>query len=146
MLLLCSLLAPYGLQHGLKRLQIGGAHKNLIAGDETGVLGFAILHETWMRPRNLYLKRIAVHDADKGHGRGVLAALNDWVFANTGTHRFWLEVVETNPRARHVYEKLGFVVEGLVREAYAHDDGTRGSFVQMSLLKQDWTKRRDDAA
>lgn len=113
----------------------------LIAADESGDLGFAILHETWMRPENLYLKRVAMHDAERGHGRRVLAALTDWVFANTDAHRFWLEVVETNPRARHVYRASGWVEEGLVREGYFDDaKGKRGSFVQMSILKTEWPR------
>ncbi len=110
----------------------------LVAHDESGDLGFAILHETWMRPQNLYLKRIAVHDAQKGHGKRVLEALTDWVFANTGTHRFWLEVVEANARARHVYRACGWSEEGVVREAYLDDaTGRRGSFVQMSILRSE---------
>ena len=115
--------------------------RTLVASDENGDLGFAILHSTWLRPQNLYLKRIAVHDADKGHGKRVLAALADWVFANTDTHRFWLEVVETNPRARHVYRALGWSEEGIVREVY-HDDALarRASFVQMSILKNEWRR------
>jgi RimJ/RimL family protein N-acetyltransferase len=113
----------------------------LVAGEDGRDLGFAILHETWMRPQNLYLKRIAVHDAGKGHGKRALAALTDWVFANTDAHRFWLEVVETNPRARHVYRACGWTEEGLVREGY-FDDRTakRGSFVQMSILKSEWPR------
>ena len=113
-----------------------------IGYDEEAVRGFAILHDDPLRTQNLYLKRIAVHDADKGHGRALLVALHDWIFSNTDTHRFWLEVVEDNPRARHLYERLGFIAEGIVREAYAKPDGTRGSFVQMSLLKPDWLGRR----
>src|SRR6185312_5117799 len=115
----------------------------LVASEEGHDLGFAILHETWMRPQNLYLKRIAVHDAQKGHGKRVLAALTDWVFANTGAHRFWLEVVETNPRARHVYGSCGWTEEGMVREGYFDDlTGKRGSFVQMSILKSEWPEKR----
>jgi catechol 2,3-dioxygenase-like lactoylglutathione lyase family enzyme/RimJ/RimL family protein N-acetyltransferase len=110
----------------------------LIAGDESGDLGFVILHSTWLRPQNLYLKRIAVHDAEKGSGKNILAALHAWVFSETDTERFWLEVVEHNHRARHVYGVMGWVEEGIVRDGY-HDDrtGGRGSFVQMSILKSD---------
>lgn len=114
----------------------------LIGSSEGGDIGFAILHETWLRPENLYLKRIAVHDAEKGNGKRLLAALHDWVFANTNAHRFWLEVVENNARARHVYESMGWTVEGHAREAYLDDEtGQRGSFVQMSILKSEWLGR-----
>jgi len=114
----------------------------LIASDDVSLRGFAILHCSDMRPQNLYLKRVAVHDTDSGHGRRLLIALNDWVFSQTDTHRFWFETAENNHRARHVYESLGFVVEGIQREVYGEADGTRSSSVQMSLLKPEWQARR----
>ena len=114
----------------------------LIGRDTDGDLGFVILHETWLRPENLYLKRIAVHDTENGNGKWLLTALHDWVFANTNTHRFWLEVVEHNLRARHVYKSMGWTEEGRVREAYFDDrTGKRGLFVQMSILKPEWLGR-----
>ena len=116
------------------------AYRYLIGGDETAARGFALLIDDTLRPENLYLKRIAVYDADKGHGRAIMAALNDWVFNNTDTHRFWLEVVDTNLRAIHLYKSLGFAVEGLVREAYVVD-GVRGSFALMSILRPEWLGR-----
>jgi len=109
-------------------------------GDEPR--GFAILHQHWLHPQNLYLKRIAVHDADRGYGRAFLSALHDWIFANTDTHRFWLEVAQNNTRGRHLYESLGFVTEGVIRDAWSAPDGTRNSGIQMSLLKPDWLERR----
>lgn len=113
----------------------------LLAAEGEAPLGFVILHSTWLRPQNLYLKRIAVHDADRGHGKRVLGAVTDWVFAETDTERFWLEVVQANPRARHVYLSLGWTQEGIVRDAYFDDAaGARGSFVQMSILKTEWRR------
>lgn len=38
-----------------------------------------------------------------------------------GMHRISLEVYDFNPRARHVYEKVGFVHEGTGREALLFD-------------------------
>ena len=114
----------------------------LIGSDERRGAGFVILYDSWLRPENLYLKRIAVHDAEKGNGRRLLAAVQDWVFANTNAHRFWLEVVEHNARARHVYKSMGWSEEGIVREAFFEDaSNSRRSFVQMSILKPEWLKR-----
>jgi diamine N-acetyltransferase len=104
--------------------------------------GFAILYRSPLYVQNLYLKRIAIHDADRGYGRAFLSALHDWIFANTDTHRFWLEVAENNARGQHLYASLGFVVEGVVREAWTTPDGARSSGLQMSLLKPDWLGRR----
>lgn len=39
-----------------------------------------------------------------------------------GLHRISLEVYDFNPRARHVYQKVGFVHEGTGREALLFDD------------------------
>src|SRR5580765_3798912 len=116
-----------------------GDFRYLVARDESGDVGFVILHSTWLRPQNLYLKRIAVHDAEKGNGKAILVALHEWVFTNTDTERFWLEVVEHNHRARHVYRITGWAEEGIVRDAYFEDRANaRASFVQMSILKSDW--------
>ena len=104
-------------------------------------VGFAILHDRFLGFPNLYLKRIAVHEAGSGFGKPFLAAVTAWVFANTGTHRFWLEVIDTNPRAIHVYASSGWQEEGRVREAFAYPDGSRGSYIQMSLLRPEWLAR-----
>jgi len=110
------------------------------AGSEPG--GFVILHDRFLGFPNLYLKRIAVHDADRGFGSALLDAVTDWVFGNTETHRFWLEVVEANARAAHVYRALGWREEGRAREAFVEPDGSRGSYIQMSLLRPEWQARR----
>ncbi len=104
--------------------------------------GFAIVHQAWIHPQNLYLKRVAMHDADRGHGRAFLSALHDWILANTDTHRFWLEMAESNARGQHLYESLGFVVEGVIRDGWSTLEGGRSSGIQMSLLKPDWLALR----
>ncbi len=55
----------------------------------------------------------------------------------TGLHRVELEVYDFNPRARHVYETVGFIIEGTRREALLFD----GDWVdchQMGLLASEW--------
>jgi len=104
--------------------------------------GFIILRDFQAGTDSLYLKRIAMHEAGSGHGRDMLATMTDWVFAETRFHRFWLEVIETNERARRTYRALGWVEEGRAREAFLKADGTRGSYIQMSILKPEWIDRR----
>lgn len=54
-----------------------------------------------------------------------------------GLHRVELEVFDFNPRARHVYEKVGFRLEGTRRHALRFD----GAWVDahlMAVLADDW--------
>lgn len=54
-----------------------------------------------------------------------------------GLHRVELDVYAFNPVARHVYEKLGFVVEGTKRQALRFDEYWVDCHV-MGLLASDW--------
>ena len=53
-----------------------------------------------------------------------------------GLHRITLEVYTFNPRARHLYENVGFVHEGTGREALRFDDGWIDVH-RMSILASD---------
>ncbi|MGB0678234.1 MAG: GNAT family N-acetyltransferase, partial [Polyangiales bacterium] len=44
----------------------------------------------------------------RGHGTAALSALKPRVFGEYGAVRLWLDVFAHNPRAKHVYDKLGF--------------------------------------
>lgn len=62
-------------------------------------------------------------------------------FETVGVHRVSLEVYAFNPRARHVYEKLGFVYEGTKRQALCW----QGEWVDahlMAMLADDWALAR----
>jgi RimJ/RimL family protein N-acetyltransferase len=48
-----------------------------------------------------------------------------------------LEVYAFNPRARHVYEKVGFEVEGTMREALRFDNDWVDAHL-MAVLARDW--------
>ena len=48
-----------------------------------------------------------------------------------------LQVFAFNPRARRVYEKVGFVVEGTLREVLRYDDVWVDATV-MSILDRMW--------
>lgn len=54
-----------------------------------------------------------------------------------GVHRVELEVFDFNPRARSVYGSIGFVVEGIRRDALLWDDEYHDAIV-MGLLSSEW--------
>jgi RimJ/RimL family protein N-acetyltransferase len=55
---------------------------------------------------------------DRGIGSAMLRYMIDWCRANPVVHKLELWVFPDNPRAIHVYEKLGFEHEGNRRSAF----------------------------
>lgn len=83
--------------------------------------------------------RIALTGPDvfgKGYGTEATKLILDFAFDVVGVHRVSLEVFDFNPRAQRVYEKRGFVREGLQREALWWD-GEWHDVVTMAILKND---------
>jgi diamine N-acetyltransferase len=105
------------------RQRMAGADcRYLIAESETGELaGFAILRGLASGHRSVRLQRIVVGTPDRGLGKLMLRRILDYVFQELQAHRLWLDVFETNARAQHVYESLGFRREGILREAIYRD-------------------------
>ena len=83
--------------------------------------------------------RILIGDAgrDRGIGSAAIRLLRDHAFGTTGLNRIELEVYAFNPRARHVYERCGFIFEGLRRSAHKFD-GEYIDAIMMSMLRSDW--------
>ena len=79
-------------------------------------------------------------DTNQGFGSDALRALVGWAFDMLRLERVWLDVYDFNPRARLVYERVGFVHEGTQRHAiFRH-----GRFVdvhRMAVLAGEWRER-----
>ncbi len=54
---------------------------------------------------------------DRGYGTDAILAFLAFLFDTVGLHRVWLATYDYNLRAQRVYEKLGFVREGLMRQS-----------------------------
>ncbi|KRC62169.1 hypothetical protein ASE14_13060 [Agromyces sp. Root81] len=77
---------------------------------------------------------------DRGIGSAATRLIVDHAFAATPLHRLELEVFAFNPRAQRVYEKAGFVVEGVRRSALRFDDAYIDA-TTMSILRPEWAAR-----
>jgi RimJ/RimL family protein N-acetyltransferase len=76
---------------------------------------------------------------DRGLGTEATRLILAHAFETVGLHRVELEVYAFNPRARRVYEKVGFVYEGTKRDALRWD----GQWVDadtMSILAGEWAR------
>lgn len=98
-------------------------------------VGFAVLM-TWV-PRVMGLSVIAT--TRPGQGEPFLRALLTHVFATLNAHRIGFDVTADNTRALHLYEKLGFTREGLIRECWLRPAGDWADCYLMGLLAREWT-------
>lgn len=84
-------------------------------------VGFAILTPVRWPATNVELVRLVVDVKGRGYGRAALELIQDFVFGELEAHRLWLDVFDFNHRARALYERCGFVQEGILREAVPRD-------------------------
>ena len=123
----------------------GGDARYFVAETETGgVAAYAILRGLAETSGAIELKRIVVAVPERGLGRRILEELIQITFEDFKAHRLFLDVYEDNARARHLYESLGFVYEGILRDA-ALRDGTYCDLRLMSILKSEYATRRQTA-
>ena len=108
-------------------------------------VAFVILFKLTDENRIVLAKRIGAAKTDIGLGRRFIPAMVDWVFENTPANRFELDCSMENPRALRVYERDGFVREGVVREVYRADDGRYISSALFSILRREWEALRGPA-
>ena len=120
---------------------IGGDARYFVSESESGDLqAYAILRGLAESSRSIELKRIVVATPERGLGRKILTELIHMAFEEFNAHRLFLDVFDDNARARHLYESLGFVYEGALREA-ALRDGRFCNLRLMSLLRREYTHR-----
>lgn len=81
--------------------------------------------------------RIGVAESrGKGYGTEATRLLLRFAFCDLDLRRVCLHVLGTNARAIRMYEKCGFVREGLLRQA-AHIDGNYVDVVVLGVLRDD---------
>ncbi|MCB5167575.1 GNAT family N-acetyltransferase [Streptomyces bambusae] len=106
------------------------------------VIGEVVLN-LWDRHNESCSFRIGFVPGTHGRGLGTEATrlIVGHGFEQLGLHRISLEVYAFNPRARRVYEKVGFTPEGTLRDALLWQ-GRRVDATLMSLLAPDWHHHR----
>jgi RimJ/RimL family protein N-acetyltransferase len=78
---------------------------------------------------------------NRGLGTEAIRMLIGYGFEQLGLHRISLDVLDFNPRARRVYEKVGFVTEGVLREAHIWENQWVDDIL-MAILDHEWARHR----
>jgi RimJ/RimL family protein N-acetyltransferase len=103
------------------------------------LIGATGLHDIDARNRNCWFG-ICIGDKSawgQGHGTEATRMMLKIAFDTLNLERVELQVYEFNARAIHVYEKLGFRVEGRLRSVY-FCEGRYHDNVVMGILREEW--------
>jgi RimJ/RimL family protein N-acetyltransferase len=106
------------------------------------VVGEVVLNE-WDGENNSCNFRTLIGPAGRNRGIGTEATrlIIGHGFETLRLHRISLDVFSFNPRAQRVYQKVGFVVEGVAREAFRWEDEWIDE-IWMSILDREWERHR----
>lgn len=114
----------------------------IVEGPDQGILGYVILTGLDSPDQNIEFKRIVIADKERGIGRKTIEQIKIKVFEELSAHRLWLDVLLENERAYHLYRSLGFVEDGIQREALKKGDKFY-SLRLMSILSHEYFQRVD---
>lgn len=76
-----------------------------------------------------------------GYGTEALKILLEYAFLELNLHRVSLRVFSFNEKAIHIYNKLGFRKEGVMRESL-YRNGTWHDIIMMGVLKRDYLSKQ----
>ena len=102
-------------------------------------VGFVLLAGLLNDKKSVEFRRLVIVDKGRGYGRGAVELVKRECFEHLKAHRLWLDVLETNDRARALYASSGFRVEGVRRENIQKGDGF-ASLVLMSMLSSEYER------
>lgn len=89
------------------------------------------------RGANIRIGLFREEDFSRGYGTEALVLMLGHAFGMLNLHRVELGVYDFNPRALHVYEKIGFKQEGLIRDQLYYDHAFH-NLIMMSILEDEY--------
>ena len=111
----------------------------IVLKDSAQYIGEAVLNDIDWENRSANF-RIALADSKlfgKGYGTEATRLIINYGIRTCNLHRIELEVYDFNPRAKHVYEKVGFVCEGVKRDVLLWE-GEYHNAIMMSILAHEF--------
>jgi RimJ/RimL family protein N-acetyltransferase len=114
----------------------------IAARGSDALIGVTGLHAIDARNRSATMG-IAIGDRSawgQRHGTEATVLLVGYAFDTLNLNRVSLEVVVDNERAAHIYKRVGFKKEGVLRQSMFRD-GRYRDMLLMSMLREEWQSR-----
>lgn len=113
----------------------------VVRHEDHELVGEVVLNEIDARNRTSNFRIfIDAQYIGRGYGTDATRLILDYGFGMLNLHRIELDVYTNNPRALHVYEKVGFTLEGTKRQNWFYDHRYYDSIV-MSILEDEYRAR-----
>jgi RimJ/RimL family protein N-acetyltransferase len=84
------------------------------------------------------VRLLVVGEPGEGYGAAAMRWAQRHAFTSLRAHRMYLEVTADNARARALYERVGFVQEGVFRHGFRVSDGTYHDLVAYGMLEREF--------
>jgi RimJ/RimL family protein N-acetyltransferase len=103
------------------------------------MIGTVGLHQIYRPAQNARLGIMLGGAGARGAGLGqeALRLVIAYAFERLGLHKVWMVHYAANERMQHIAHKLGFRVEGCLRDEYFHRDAWH-DMVRQGLLATEW--------
>ena len=112
---------------------------------EDKLIGFVGIVPSWVQGDAWAMIVIGERDHwDKGYGTDAMRLIVQYGFIEANLRRISLGVHSYNPRAFRAYEKVGFKMEGRIREEGLRD-GRRYDGLYMGVLREEWLAKQAGA-
>lgn len=113
----------------------------LLIWEQDGPAGYALFCEIGEPSGAVELRRLALAQTGGGRGRAFVQALIDHAFADLGAARLWLDASGENLRAQHLYQSLGFTLEGRLRAHWWRPMlGRTVDMMLYGMLRNEWRR------
>lgn len=115
----------------------------LICSPEGKIIGESVINDIDWEVRSANYRICIFQPLERGKGIGgwAIETAIQFAFAELKLHRLELDVFSFNERAKYLYEKSGFKVEGVRRDAVL-DGEEYADDIFMSILEEEWKERK----
>jgi len=124
-----------------KALIIDENIEHLLLKQFNHIIGFVILSGVKDKNNSIEFRRIVIKEKGRGLGRKSIQEIKRYCFEELDCHRLWLDVLESNVRARHLYSSENFKEEGTLRECLVAGDDYH-SLIIMSILENEYRSEK----